>query len=75
MTILLLIGCKQNKYDEVWHNYEWLPPGAENSNPYVLTPQHQRGYGNYPYYDNDAEYVQPRGWGMCNGTNNLGNCE
>lgn len=74
--ICLLFGCaKQNTYDKVWSNYDWLPPGTENSNPYVVQ-QPGSYYRGYPQvYDNDTDYVQPYGWGMCNGVNSLGTCE
>ncbi|GEM_PF-4816895 len=76
IVTLWLLGCKQNSYDKVWSNYEWLPPGSEGTNPYTLPPRYApSGYGRYPTYDNDADYVQPRGWGLCGNSGNLGNCE
>lgn len=77
VAITCLVGCvQQNQYDKVWSNYEWLPPGAEGSNPYAIPPAPYPSYrGNYPVYDNDSDYVQPYGWGVCGGANNLGNCE
>lgn len=81
-VICLLCGCaKQNAYDEVWSNYDWLPPDAEYTNPYLIPNNTQPTYPStyrgpaYPTYDNDADYIQPRSWGMCSGTNNLGGCE
>lgn len=74
-SFLLLFACQSGQRGDVWKNYEWLPPGAESSNPYVMPEGNYRGYGGYPTYDNDSDYVQPYGWGMCGGANNLGNCE
>ena len=68
-VIFHLSACaKQRAHNEIWRTYDWLPADAEYSNPYDI-PSNDN-----PYYDNDADYIQPHGWGMCNGSNNLGSC-
>ena len=72
LLVLLLTSCQKKQYGEVWKEYDWLPQGAEYSNPYAI-PRQDRSQA-YPY-DNDYDYVPPQGWGMCSGSDNLGNCE
>ena len=77
-VICLLSGCAEQKaYDKLWSNYDWLPPDAQDNNPYAIrrpypSPQQQRYPA--PAYDNDSDYVQPYNWGMCGSSSNLGSC-
>lgn len=73
---LLILACQQRPTNDVWRNYDWLPPDAEYYNPYLIPPEAQRGYYGQPAtvpYDNDRYYVPPSDFGMCGGTSGL-NC-
>lgn len=76
---LLVFACQQRPYNDVWRQYDWLPPDAEYDNPYLLPREVRQGYPTpypaRPVYDNDYDYVPPRGWGVCTGSDNLGQCE
>lgn len=78
LCVFTVFGCRQKGYDKVWSTYDWLPAGAESSNAYSIPNNAYRGYGGgystQPVYDNDSDYMQPRGFGICNSGNYLA-CE
>jgi hypothetical protein len=70
----IAVAC-QKRSNDVWRNYDWLPPGSEYANPYLIPPDAQRGYYGQPSvpYDNDRYYVPPSDFGICGGNSGL-NC-
>jgi len=73
LVVLLLCGAGcQDRREEVWSTYDWIPPDAEfrpyghPPRPYSHNPYHYPGYHG-PTYDNDSTYIPPYDFGSCAG--------